>query len=99
MTKKISKRTTKGRSKTRRSRGGKKTKKNYRRKRMSVKRMSVKRMSRKMKGGEKCFDRYGDIDSYGGLYDEDGDRNLNCPNVRDYVDEDDDDYNTKRYGK
>jgi hypothetical protein len=94
MTKKISKRTTKGRSKTRRSRGGKKTKKNYRRKRMSV-----KRMSRKMKGGEKCFDRYGEIDSYGGLYDEDGDRNLNCPNVRDYVDDDDDDYNTKRYGK
>ena len=95
MTKKISKRTTKGRSKTRRSRGGQKTKKNYRRKRMSV-----KRMSRKMKGGEKCFDRYGDIDSYGGLYDEDGDRNLNCPNVRDYADDDDnDDYNTKRYGK
>jgi hypothetical protein len=96
MTKKISKRTTKGRSKTRRSRGGKKTKKSYR-----LTRKVVKKIKSIMKGGERCFDRYGDIDSYGGLYDEDGDRNLNCPNKRDYDDDhdDDDDYNTRRYGK
>ena len=89
MTKKITKRSTKSR--------GKSTKKNYRRKIMSVKKMSVKKMSRKMKGGERCYDRYGQIDSYGGYYDEDGNRNANCPNKRD--DDDNDDWYTKRYGK
>ena len=54
-------------------------------------------MSRKMKGGERCYDRYGQIDSYGGYYDEDGNRNANCPNKRD--DDDNDDWYTKRYGK
>jgi hypothetical protein len=92
MTKKITKRSTNCRGKSRRVRGGKQTKKNYRRKRMSV-----KRMSRKMKGGERCYDRYGQIDSYGGYYDEDGNRNANCPNKRD--DDDNDDWYTKRYGK
>ena len=56
MTKKISKRTTKGRSKTRRSRGSK-TKKSYR-----LTRKVVKKIKSIMKGGERCFDRYGDID-------------------------------------